>query len=487
MRDLGIAGLPAGPGVRAHHRSGDETAGAARRSRRAPVPGAGTEPAVGRRPDLREDPRRLGVRRVHHRRVLPVHRRLAGVALAACRPGHRRARDGGPQPGRRRARWPGPSQRPWRAGRTQPVVATPRSWRCAMATMRERQREVQLYRGQVPSPGRPTVAWRRGPGPVLGGDRSRGDDRGRGGRGGRVIPGWVPVVPSRWRREPLSVRRRCRAATCRSPSARTSRCCERRGSACARSPAGWAGRPSTISRELRRNASTRTWRLEYKASIAQWHAERRARRPKAAKLATNERLRDYVQDRLSGVVRAPDGRVGRARRARRGRAGTSRTAAIAGGCRRGAPSRSRKRLQVDFPDDESMRISHEAIYQALYVAGPRRAQARAGRLPAHRPGAAGPASPGPAEGLGARHARGDDQRTSRRGRGPSRSRPLGRRPAHRAGALRDRHARRAHDPLHDAGPPATRGRLRRHPTHEERARARRLRRGHDEERARRRR
>jgi hypothetical protein len=29
-----------------------------------------------------------------------------------------------------------------------------------MATMRERQREVQLYRGQIPSPGRPTVAWR---------------------------------------------------------------------------------------------------------------------------------------------------------------------------------------------------------------------------------------------------------------------------------------------------------------------------------------
>ena len=29
-----------------------------------------------------------------------------------------------------------------------------------MGTMRERQREVQLYRGQVPSPGRPPVAWR---------------------------------------------------------------------------------------------------------------------------------------------------------------------------------------------------------------------------------------------------------------------------------------------------------------------------------------
>ena len=29
-----------------------------------------------------------------------------------------------------------------------------------MGTMRERQREVQLYRGQIPSPGRPTLAWR---------------------------------------------------------------------------------------------------------------------------------------------------------------------------------------------------------------------------------------------------------------------------------------------------------------------------------------
>ncbi len=28
-----------------------------------------------------------------------------------------------------------------------------------VGTMRERQRAVQLYRGQIPSPGRPTVAW----------------------------------------------------------------------------------------------------------------------------------------------------------------------------------------------------------------------------------------------------------------------------------------------------------------------------------------
>jgi IS30 family transposase len=61
--------------------------------------------------------------------------------------------------------------------------------------------------------------------------------------------------------------------------------------------------PSTISRELRRGASTRSYSLDYKASIAQWHAERRARRPKTAKLVANRRLRDYVQDRLAGRVR----------------------------------------------------------------------------------------------------------------------------------------------------------------------------------------
>ena len=60
---------------------------------------------------------------------------------------------------------------------------------------------------------------------------------------------------------------------------------------------------STISRELRSNASTRSYQLDYKASTAQWHAERRARRPKTAKLVTNDRLRQYVQDKLSGVVR----------------------------------------------------------------------------------------------------------------------------------------------------------------------------------------
>jgi len=126
--------------------------------------------------------------------------------------------------------------------------------------------------------------------------------------------------------------------------------------------------PSTISRELRRNASTRTYRLEYRASTAQWHAQRRASRPKVAKLAVNDRLREYVQDRLAGAITRPDGEllagpevrwIGR----RHGRRQDRRWA------RSWSPEQIANRLQVDFPHDESMRISHEAIYQALYVQG----------------------------------------------------------------------------------------------------------------------
>src|SRR3954452_20777667 len=54
---------------------------------------------------------------------------------------------------------------------------------------------------------------------------------------------------------------------------------------------------STISRELRRNAATRSGGLEYRATTAQWHAERAARRPKPAKLALNAALRTYVEER----------------------------------------------------------------------------------------------------------------------------------------------------------------------------------------------
>jgi IS30 family transposase len=57
---------------------------------------------------------------------------------------------------------------------------------------------------------------------------------------------------------------------------------------------------STLSRELRRNAATRSGGFEYRATAAQWHADRAARRPKSAKLATNDKLREYVQERLAG-------------------------------------------------------------------------------------------------------------------------------------------------------------------------------------------
>ena len=74
------------------------TVSTAGRSGRATVPGAGPEPAVGRRSDLRQDPHRLGLRGVHHRRLLPDGRRLASLPVAALRPGDRRVGDGRVEP-----------------------------------------------------------------------------------------------------------------------------------------------------------------------------------------------------------------------------------------------------------------------------------------------------------------------------------------------------------------------------------------------------
>jgi len=123
--------------------------------------------------------------------------------------------------------------------------------------------------------------------------------------------------------------------------------------------------PSTVSRELRRNASTRSGGFVYRASAAQWHAERRGRRPKIAKLAGDERLRQYVHARLSGecVDLPPPNENARAIRSRRRRRPMPATA------RCWSPEQIANRLRVDFPEDDSMRISHEAIYQALYIQG----------------------------------------------------------------------------------------------------------------------
>jgi IS30 family transposase len=95
--------------------------------------------------------------------------------------------------------------------------------------------------------------------------------------------------------------------------------------------------PATISRELRRNA-TGGDPARYRATVAQAEADRRARRPKTAKLAAYQPLHDYVTGKL-------------------------------GGAEHWSPEQICRRMRVEFPDDERMRISHEAIYQALYVQG----------------------------------------------------------------------------------------------------------------------
>ena len=72
--------------------------------------------------------------------------------------------------------------------------------------------------------------------------------------------------------------------------------------------------PSTISRELQRNAAVRTGRPQYRASTAQTHADRRARRPKPAKLAVNPELRLCAGPPCRGCAAARGERCGSAGR-----------------------------------------------------------------------------------------------------------------------------------------------------------------------------
>ena len=90
--------------------------------------------------------------------------------------------------------------------------------------------------------------------------------------------------------------------------------------------------PSTVSRELARNADPRTGL--YAPERAHGLARRRQRRPKASRLSRNPALRAAVQGMLD---------------------------------RRYSPEQASGRLKVDYPGDPSMQVSHETIYQSIYV------------------------------------------------------------------------------------------------------------------------
>jgi len=89
---------------------------------------------------------------------------------------------------------------------------------------------------------------------------------------------------------------------------------------------------STICREVRPNGG----REHYRPLGAHQRAERAARRPKATKLARNPSLCRRVVADLECLW---------------------------------SPEQIARRLRAEFPDDPEMRVSHEAIYQSLYVQG----------------------------------------------------------------------------------------------------------------------
>lgn len=88
--------------------------------------------------------------------------------------------------------------------------------------------------------------------------------------------------------------------------------------------------PSTITRDMAANGA----RDQYRAWRADDMAARRRQRPKPSKLAACARLRHEVEYGLR---------------------------------RRWSPQQIAARLAVDFPEDSTMRVSHETIYQSLFV------------------------------------------------------------------------------------------------------------------------
>jgi IS30 family transposase len=101
--------------------------------------------------------------------------------------------------------------------------------------------------------------------------------------------------------------------------------------------------PSTISREIKRNGFTRDGyyrdgrpkgRWRYRGLLAQSRAEQSRRRPKQRKLASCPELAEQVQTRLDKAW---------------------------------SPRQIAASLRREFPDEPEMWVSHETIYQSLYV------------------------------------------------------------------------------------------------------------------------
>jgi IS30 family transposase len=90
--------------------------------------------------------------------------------------------------------------------------------------------------------------------------------------------------------------------------------------------------PSTVSRELARNAAPRTG--HYQPERAHQLAWQRQRRPKPSRLAQHPALRARVQQLLA---------------------------------LRHSPEQVSGRLRMLYPDDPAMQVSHETIYQSIYV------------------------------------------------------------------------------------------------------------------------
>src|SRR3954453_14404822 len=158
---------------------------------------------------------------------------------------------------------------------------------CRSSTARWR-RSDRAGRGGLPSPGRPSVARRE-------------DHRqfwaaiaaGCSSEDAAVGVGVSPAVGARWFRRAGGMPPSHLAPAAKALSGRSLSFAEREEIAIWRAQRHGVREiarrlqraPSTISRELRRNAATRSGGLAYRATTAQWHADRSARRPKPAKLA----------------------------------------------------------------------------------------------------------------------------------------------------------------------------------------------------------